>query len=596
MAADAGARSFTSYLPALPAPRHREGFDWLTHGRTLWRHKLFLASFVAAALSLTAVYDSRVPSTFEAESLVMLGEREVRADTPEALSAVRIEDRLQRELLEFRSPDMAERMVDQLNLHLRPEFNPELGRRSATLFDGLNLVRLAPAALIDRLPAALVDALAPGGVAVSDQQHAAALRAEIVERVRARIVAEPGDRPAVISVRFASSDPQLAALGANRLAALYLAGKAEAEQADALKARAFLEEEIMRLQAAIAEANIQSVKRQVAQRGPGNGMTALGLATRADRELLEIYRNRVREIASQKNAQVPLARIVSEAITPDQTTDPRRKMIFGIVLFGAFLVGAFAALRLDRLDNTVRNAEQLEDLVGLGVLATVPSIPSGSGWQKAPDRHVLDYPGSPFGSAVTGLRTAILRSARGGQKKTILLTSALAKEGKSVLAVSLARVHARSGARVLLVDCDLGRPRLQEREGAEEPGLGDVLLDHQSLEAAVHRDERSGAFLMTAGAAVPDTAVILASEAMRRVLSDATGAYDLVILDGPPVLAGSDARILAQLADRTIFLVQWGRTRRQDVVAATRLLIEAGADLAGAVLTRASTKESASHI
>ncbi|MGH6915916.1 MAG: hypothetical protein ACREH3_19670, partial [Geminicoccales bacterium] len=91
------------------------------------------------------------------------------------------------------------------------------------------------------------------------------------------------------------------------------------------------------------------------------------------------------------------------------------------------------------------------------------------------------------------------------------------------------------------------------------------------------------------------TAAILASEAMRRLLRDAADAYDLVILDGSPVLDGSGARILAQLADRTILLVRWGSTRRQDVVTAARLLIEAGADMAGAVLTRAKIKESASH-
>jgi capsular exopolysaccharide synthesis family protein len=140
---------------------------------------------------------------------------------------------------------------------------------------------------------------------------------------------------------------------------------------------------------------------------------------------------------------------------------------------------------------------------------------------------------------------------------------------------------------MVLIECDLRQPRLHELiGGVDRQGLGDVLLGRTTLDDVVRMDDWSGAFLVTAGATAPDSTALLTSEAMRQVLSEAGEGYDLVILDGPPVLSGSDATVLAQLADRTVFLMKWRTTRRQDAVTAVRQLVEAGADIAGVVLNQ----------
>ena len=717
-----------------------DDLDWLRLGRTLWRRKLFLLGFLLIVLGLTAAYVSRLPPAFEAESLVMLNERQaqVSPDIPEVLAGIPANEQgLQGQLLLIQSRGMAERMVDQLNLHLLPEFNPALRVGSSDLAAWLDPARLIPTAILDRLPRAWADTLmtTTSGAEMTDQQRAALLRSEIVENVLGSIAAEPASGSTVIGLRFISTDPQLAALAANALAGLYLAEQLETKQTASRRAREFLELEIERLRASVAsaeqaiedyrrqaglggatpdeqqltglttqlvlsrseraaaearlrqvqrlvnsgpdldaaaqllespvlnelrareielnrqraelsmefgerhprmvnlrseqatleerkmveirqiaqrlndevqvlrsreatlEANIDGLKGQMAEYQEAEiGLEALQRNVNADRGLLETYINRATEIASQQKAQEPDARIISRAVMPDEATYPRRELIFGVALLGALLVGSLAVFGLEQLDNTFRSSEQIEDLIGLPTLGLVPAITGVNKRYGSPQDYVLDNPNSPFGEAVRSLRTAALLTSVGAPPKTVLLTSSIPGEGKTSMAMCLARVHARSGRRTLIIDCDVRRPRLHELTGvANEWGLSDVLLQQRELNEVVLSDERSGAYFVTAGGPVPDPAALLASDRMRRLLKDVSSRYDLVILDSPPVLSVSDARVLSQMTDKTVFLVHWGSTRRHDVMMGVKQLVEAGADLAGLVLSRVNVRKHARY-
>jgi capsular exopolysaccharide synthesis family protein len=209
---------------------------------------------------------------------------------------------------------------------------------------------------------------------------------------------------------------------------------------------------------------------------------------------------------------------------------------------------------------------------------------------------VLDNPNSPFGEAVRSLRTAMLLTSMEAPPRTILLTSSIPGEGKTSMAMCLARIHARSGRRTLIIDCDVRRPRVHELTGVtNQAGLTDILMQHRELNEVVITDEHSGAHFVTAGGPVPDPAALLASDRMRRLLKDSASRYDLVILDSPPVLSVSDARVLSQMTDKTVFLVQWGSTRRPDVMMGVKQLTEAGADMAGLVLSRVNVRKHARY-
>jgi capsular exopolysaccharide synthesis family protein len=564
-------------IPA-PGPWHRghaEGASalvWSMLGRTLWAHKLFVACVVLFALALTSVHVSQVPAVFEAEILVLLDAPKGDAGPHATLAGPPRQEDPESEALAFRTAAMAERLVSTLSLHLLPEFNPTLRPDRTGLRDWFDPARLVPNSVFNRLPAALREVLS-AGAAQSDQQQAASLHADIAAQALAHITAEPADRPGVVRVRFVSADPGLAALGANTLADLYLADRLAARQADLIRARAFLRDEIERLRATTAEA------------GAGN--------RQADRDLLETYSARLRAIASLQEAQEPGARVISAATVPDEPLNPRRKLTFGAALFGALLVGSLAALGLDRLDKTLSSAEQLRHL-RLSALGALPTIPAARDGQQAPDRHLLDDPTGAFAQAVTALRNQLVRTNVLARRTSVLLAAALPDEGTTTTALCVARLHARAGGRALLIDCDLRSPRQHELAGvANQPGLTDVLQGKLALDQVLHLDERSGALLVAAGSGVPDPKQLLASEAMRQLVRQAAEDYDLVLLDGPPVLGGQDACILSQVADGTVLVARWGHACRQDVAAAATRLIAAGADMAGLVLTQVKSGRAA---
>jgi capsular exopolysaccharide synthesis family protein len=149
---------------------------------------------------------------------------------------------------------------------------------------------------------------------------------------------------------------------------------------------------------------------------------------------------------------------------------------------------------------------------------------------------------------------------------------------------------------VVLVDCDLRQPTAHKIFGVHsQPGLVEVLLGKTSLEEVLATDPRSGARFVPAGEPVPNPADLLGSPQMKRVLAWLAEGHDLVILDSPPVLAVSDARVLARMVDRTLFLVRWADTRRERAIAGWRQLVDAGGKIAGVALTRVDVRRHAQY-
>ncbi len=180
--------------------------------------------------------------------------------------------------------------------------------------------------------------------------------------------------------------------------------------------------------------------------------------------------------------------------------------------------------------------------------------------------------------------------------KTILITSALPNEGKTTLAVSLARMQAIAGHKVVMIDADYRRPNIAKLIGIDsKPGLVELLAGTATLEEAISKDEVSGAHVIPTGAPAPNPPDLLASDHMRKLLGALSQTYDLVIIDSPPVMAVSDARVLSTEVDATIFAVRWADTRREVAALALKQLTQAGARVAGVVLTMVDPKKHAKY-
>jgi capsular exopolysaccharide synthesis family protein len=244
----------------------------------------------------------------------------------------------------------------------------------------------------------------------------------------------------------------------------------------------------------------------------------------------------------------------------------------------------------------VRSAEQVQQLMGMPTMGFIPKLRTPKWIYGEPEVHVLAKPCSAFAESIRGLHTGLMLARANQPPKVVLITSALPKEGKTVIAVSLARLLASAGHRVVIIDGDFRRPSVHRTFKAPlKPGLMEYLCGSADLESVVHQDRQSTADVIPAGAETRRTTELLESNTMAALLSRLAETYEIVIIDSAPVLAASDVRVLARLVDKTVFLVRWADTRQKTAVAALQQLLHAGADVAGVVISVVDVKRHAQY-
>ena len=176
------------------------------------------------------------------------------------------------------------------------------------------------------------------------------------------------------------------------------------------------------------------------------------------------------------------------------------------------------------------------------------------------------------------------------------MTSSLPGEGKTTLCAWMARMAARSGERVIVVDCDLRRPALHNAfRIANNATLVDYLTGQMELQDIINKDDKSGLHIIT-GKPVPTNALdLLSSPKMKKLVASLREMYDLVILDSPTSLAVSDGRVVAQMSDRTLYVVHWGKTARPVVMSGLKQFEDVGYQNIGLVLSRVDIRKHASY-
>ena len=279
------------------------------------------------------------------------------------------------------------------------------------------------------------------------------------------------------------------------------------------------------------------------------------------------------------------------------------RLLLGVLI--GFGIGCLAALVIDSSKAPVRGRLDLEDEMQLRVLAVIPPIPlEGAGRGASFSRLAAalangknrdgDQNGarrttslmSPAGAeAFRLLRSSLKWTQSDGAGKTLAISSALSGEGKTTTSANLAAVCAFEGKRVLLIDCDLRRPRLhQVFHLPRQPGMSQVLWSGLSASAAVRDTEIDGLFVLPAGAYTERFADLIGSSRMPKLLAELSECFDTIILDTPPVLAVADTTALAPLVDGVLLVVGAGATDRHAVAQALQQLKGVGARVVGAVL------------
>ncbi len=313
-------------------------------------------------------------------------------------------------------------------------------------------------------------------------------------------------------------------------------------------------------------------------------LRALQREAAANRTLYETFLNRFKETSSTQGLDSSDARVISQAEVPGGASYPNR----GNMMASYFLLGLLGAcglvLALQLLNPGMTSPEQVQQLLGEYVIGLIPLI---SGKVLTHD-YVLEKPNSAVVEAINSLKFSLALSDPDHPVKTVQVTSSVPEEGKSSLAISLARVVAASGKKVILVDGDLRRPSVGWKLGLgdKHKGLSDlVVAADANLAEFILRDDKGGVdYLPTGTAQFANATDIFSSHRMKTILEQLKSRYDLVVIDTPPVMAVADARIIGRQVDKTIFVVKWDKTPRKVARTAMDLLRQAQVDIAGVVL------------
>jgi polysaccharide biosynthesis transport protein len=297
----------------------------------------------------------------------------------------------------------------------------------------------------------------------------------------------------------------------------------------------------------------------------------------SNRTLYESFLTRFKELREQQDIQRADARILAYAHPSGAASSPNYKTGLMAAFVIGCLLGMAGAVAAEKLDRVFRSAAQVEDATGVGVLGMVPEVKGAATQRSNVVAHVLDNTTSPAAEAIRAVFTAISLGSLDRPPRVIAVTSSTPSEGKTTFVAALGGLLTKMNAsrRVLIVDLDLRQARMSAALGLKDRGgtIDDYLMGLKTLEECTKRHDGSGVDYILARPNTPNAPEILESHAMKAALATFSERYDLVILDGPPVMAVSDARIISRLADYTVFILQWAKTPREVVKTAVNALL-----------------------
>ena len=299
----------------------------------------------------------------------------------------------------------------------------------------------------------------------------------------------------------------------------------------------------------------------------------------ASRGLLQAVLERIQQIAQQPTIETPDAHEISLALIPDRPSFPRTGPWMAAVTVFGIVLGLLLVYVRELSDATFRSGDDVRVVLGLPCLGLVPRVPPRKLRASSVEEYVARRPHSMLAEQLRALHAGLSLATE--RPRVVAVTAARAKEGKTTLTHALACVAARNGEHVIVVNCDIRHPA-PDRDGK---GLVECLREQATMAEAI-RHPVSGADFLPSGGGEPNALGLLMSGTMARVLSTLRHDYDLVLLDTPPAEVITDARVIAGLADATLFFVRWRATSRAVALHALELLEEAHANVVGAALTQ----------
>jgi polysaccharide biosynthesis transport protein len=316
----------------------------------------------------------------------------------------------------------------------------------------------------------------------------------------------------------------------------------------------------------------------------------------ANKQLLSTLTQKLRELTLVSGGGTPSDVTVSTySRVPHGPVGPQRLRTIVLAFILSLVAGIGLAFLLDFLDDTIKSIDDVDRYIHLPALALIPS----AGTEKPRLRGEVPTPSdttalalvrdvrSPIAEAYRHLRTSLLLSSAGTPPKRILVTSSQPSEGKTTTAINMAFMLAQTGAQVLIIDCDLRRPRLHSHFNLPNArGLTNCLSgESDDLDSLIQTyDKQPNLKLLPSGPIPPNPAELLGSDEMRRLLTTLSEKFTHIVVDSPPAISFTDASILSTFVDGVILVVHGGRSSRAVVRRAKQQLLDVGAHIFGVVL------------
>ena len=382
-----------------------------------------------------------------------------------------------------------------------------------------------------------------------------------------KVSAEPVSQTNAIDVTAESTNPAEAAATANAYVTAYVEYRRKQVIDDTLAAA----EEIQR--------KIADLQRQIdaAPSGPQRETLVQQQA---------LFKQKGDELQVGSAIRTGGAQLVTSAVVPKSPVRPTPARNAVIAAIAGLMLGVGLAFLIDYLDDSVKNKEDLAHATsGLPVIGLIPVV---SDWRSQEEAQVvsLSAPTSPAAEAYRTLRTAIQFIGLEHPTRTLQVTSAGPQEGKSTTIANLAIALARAGHEVVIVCCDLRRPRIHEFFDLENAaGFTSVLLGKVSVTGAIQKvPSQVRVSLLASGPLPPNPSELLSSQRTVEVLGLLRSEYDFVLIDSPPVLPVTDALVISGLVDATLIVSVAGGTTRKEAARTVELLRQVDAPVIGSVL------------
>ncbi len=391
----------------------------------------------------------------------------------------------------------------------------------------------------------------------------------------------------LIELAVTDTSPERAMIVARELAhQLVLLSPANASQQEDIERQTFIDSQLDALEEQIEATNTEIETKQAEL---GNLFSARQIAdtqaqvTALQSKLNTLQSNYASLLASSKEGALNTLNVLEPATLPTVPVGPDKPMTILTAAAIGFVLAAGAAYLLEYLDRSIKSPDEVVRLLDVPLIGFIGEMSSDKNIDEG--AIVTRQPRAPVAESFRALRTNLEFAGVDVPMNTILISSPGAGEGKTTVAVNLAAVIAQSDKRVILVDCDLRRPRVHKQLAmSNNRGISDVFIGNTSLKEVI-RPWKNNFAVITSGALPPNPAELLGSEKMSEILTTLQEHADIVLLDAPPFLV-TDPTLLAAKTDGAVMVIQPGKTLADPAVAMREQLDRAGARIVGAVLNR----------